>query len=47
MIKVAVSNWSFKKTVMKLLRFESHKIVFVAFFVKRAHFLTYKHRKAV
>ena len=26
MIKVAVSNWSSKKSVMKLLRFESHKI---------------------
>ena len=28
MIKVAVSNWSSKKSAMKLLRFESHKIMF-------------------
>ena len=28
MIKVGVSNWSSKKSVMKLLRFESHKIMF-------------------
>ena len=27
MIKVAVSNWSSKKYVMKLFRFESHKII--------------------
>ena len=30
MIKVCVSNWSPKKYVMKLLRFESHKIMFFA-----------------
>ena len=38
MIKVAVSNWSSEKSVMKLLRFESHKIMFFIAFVKRAHY---------
>ena len=28
-IKVAVSNWSSKKSVLKLLRFESHKVMFI------------------
>ena len=41
MIKVGVSNWSSKKSVMKLLRFESHLIMFYYVFlpfVKRVIF---------
>ena len=38
-IKVAVSKWSSKKSVMKLLRFESRQdFMFYLPFVKRNHF---------
>ena len=42
MIKAAVSNWGSKKYVMKLLRFESHPIMFFFAFDEKSPFLNLK-----
>ena len=42
MIKVAVSNWSSKTSVMKLLRFESHKIIYLYAFCEKGPFFNLK-----
>ena len=42
MIKVDVSNWSSKKSVLKLLCFESHKIMFFFAFCEKGPFFNLK-----